>query len=289
MGRPRSFTAEERRVRDKESCSRYRQRTREQQRIRSRVYSNNNRDAINARNRARHKAVMVGAKANKFPGSKPCRLCNETKLLSDFFLHPCASDRHRSECKACMKTIRAAKYLQNRTEILARCRATYQKNIEARRSYDRKRRKADPELFKERARIKFQKHKEDITLAKRHRRHTDMSYRIESNMRNRLNTLLRRYKQRGCVAKKADYTAALLGCSFADFVIYLESKFEVGMSWENYGGGWHVDHIMPCAIFDLSRAEHQKRCFHFSNMQPLWAEQNISKHAKVLDGQFRLI
>jgi hypothetical protein len=52
---------------------------------------------------------------------------------------------------------------------------------------------------------------------------------------------------------------------------------------------WHIDHIMPCAIFDLTRPEHQKRCFHFSNLQPMFASKNLKKHAKVITNQFNLL
>lgn len=53
------------------------------------------------------------------------------------------------------------------------------------------------------------------------------------------------------------------------------------MTWENYGFyTWHIDHIRPCASFDLSDPEQQKICFNYKNMQPLWAHENLSKHAK---------
>ena len=49
-----------------------------------------------------------------------------------------------------------------------------------------------------------------------------------------------------------------------------------GMSWENHGD-WHVDHIRPCCSYDLTIEEEQKKCFHYTNLQPLWAEENLSK------------
>ena len=62
------------------------------------------------------------------------------------------------------------------------------------------------------------------------------------------------------------------------------------MSWSNYGTGWygkgmsewHVDHIIPLTSFDLRIPEQQKLCFHYSNLQPLWALENLVKHDKVL-------
>jgi hypothetical protein len=88
---------------------------------------------------------------------------------------------------------------------------------------------------------------------------------------------------------KRGRTAELLGCSIENLKIYLESKFKVGMSWQNYGKIWEIDHIMPCAIFDLAKPEHQKRCFHFSNLQPLFITANRRKQAKVLSNQYSLL
>ena len=52
------------------------------------------------------------------------------------------------------------------------------------------------------------------------------------------------------------------------------------MTWENHGK-WHVDHIKPCCTFDFSKEEEQKKCFHYTNLQPLWAEENLVKAGKV--------
>lgn len=59
---------------------------------------------------------------------------------------------------------------------------------------------------------------------------------------------------------------------------HLESLFQNGMTWDNHGfDGWHIDHIVPCAAFDLTDPEEQKKCFHYTNLQPLWAKDNLSK------------
>ena len=102
---------------------------------------------------------------------------------------------------------------------------------------------------------------------------------------------------RSCLKKanvpKTHPIVVLLGCSIPNFKIYIESKFEVGMRWENWGRGegkWHLDHIMPVSIFDLSKSSHQKRCFHFSNYQPLWEPENFKKGCKPPQShQFRML
>lgn len=112
---------------------------------------------------------------------------------------------------------------------------------------------------------------------KRKRWATDPTFRLKCNLRSRVNKALKGK----C---KSETTLKMLGCGVEDLWIYLESKFKTGMTRTNYGTVWHVDHIMPCAIFDLSKPEHIKRCFHFSNLQPLFAEDNHRKGAKVAFG-----
>ena len=68
----------------------------------------------------------------------------------------------------------------------------------------------------------------------------------------------------------------LLGCTVQEFKRKLEDQFQSGMNWNNYGK-WHIDHIRPIAMFDLTDFEQQRQCFHFSNFQPLWAKDNLRK------------
>lgn len=188
------------------------------------------------------------------------------------------------------------------------------RNIETNRERERasyhKRRQADPERFRlksrkryannpvrarelatesrnrnvaaARARDRARSPQKNKRMAERFK--ADPMLRLEHRLRNRISSAIRR-----SASAKSDSSRVLFGCSTTDLMIYLESKFEPGMSWQNYGNVWHVDHIMPCAIFDFSKPEHQRRCFHFSNLQPLFARDNLSKNAKVLTDQFQLI
>jgi len=85
--------------------------------------------------------------------------------------------------------------------------------------------------------------------------------------------------------KKSSVSAKLLGCTIQELREHIESKFKKGMTWQNKGKyGWHIDHIRPCASFDLSKPEEQAKCFHWTNLQPLWWHENIRK-SDSWDGQ----
>jgi hypothetical protein len=108
--------------------------------------------------------------------------------------------------------------------------------------------------------------------------------RNKKNPAFRIATSLRTYVRKKLVAQgagKNTKTCHLIGCSFQQLRRYLEAKFLHGMSWTNYGvKGWHIDHIRPCASFDLTDAAQQAECFHYTNLQPLWAHQNWSKGSR---------
>lgn len=104
--------------------------------------------------------------------------------------------------------------------------------------------------------------------------------RIVTNMRSRV-----RLAVKG-VAYKAGRTMELTSCTPEHLCAHLESLFQPGMTWENYGRrGWHIDHVLPCAAFDLTKPEEQRKCFHWSNLQPLWASDNCRKQDWVADYQ----
>ena len=80
---------------------------------------------------------------------------------------------------------------------------------------------------------------------------------------------------------KSARTQELLGCSISELRTHLEKQFKPDMSWENYGK-WHIDHRLPLASFDLKKPSEQRKAFHYTNLQPLWAKENLTKHTKIL-------
>ena len=104
--------------------------------------------------------------------------------------------------------------------------------------------------------------------------------RLRGLARKKIIRILRRRLQAAFSAGREFSKMArdLLGCEIPHLRAHLESRWKPGMSWENYGFyGWHIDHIVPCAKFDLSDPEQQKACFHWTNLQPLWAKENLKK------------
>ena len=109
---------------------------------------------------------------------------------------------------------------------------------------------------------------------RRERYRTDPLYRIKRILRARLRNALKG-------KNKSAKTMKLLGCSYSHAQNHLEKQFLPGMTWENHGT-WHVDHIMPCNSFDLSDPKQQRQCCHYTNLQPMWGPENMSKGDSIL-------
>lgn len=103
------------------------------------------------------------------------------------------------------------------------------------------------------------------------KRKTDLHYKIKMLCHRRIGLAINGTVRSGTVLE-------LLGCSIPALIRHLESQFTPGMSWANHSlHGWHIDHIKPCHSFNLTDPKQQRECFHYTNLQPLWAKENISK------------
>ena len=113
------------------------------------------------------------------------------------------------------------------------------------------------------------------TEYERNKLKTDPTFKLKCKLRGRLRDALKRYKNHAGAS-----IGKLLGCSYQHAREHIESLFKPGMSWDNHGL-WHIDHIKPLASFDLHDSEQLRIACHYTNLQPLWASENMSKGAKI--------
>lgn len=111
------------------------------------------------------------------------------------------------------------------------------------------------------------------------------SQRVQRNLNKAVRCALK--STRPLRAKMAD----ILGCSLETFKLHIEQQFLPGMSWANIDE-WHIDHIDPCRLYDLTRYEDQRKCYRYTNLRPLWPKDNYAKmslrcgtHAKLREPQ----
>lgn len=174
-----------------------------------------------------------------------CSKCGEIKPKEDFFKESKNAHGYSYACKEC-KRKQQKEYMQ--TEEYK------QKISEWNKVYRRK------ERFVEYRNNYYQ-----------NRRELDPNFRLLMNMRGRISKAIKRNSKRG-------KSIELLGCSIEFLKQYLEKQFKPGMTWENYGTEWQVDHIVPCSWFDMFQSHHQFVCFNYRNLQPLWTKENQLKH-----------
>jgi hypothetical protein len=169
-------------------------------------------------------------------------------------------------------------YKKNVEKIKKRTRDYRKKNAEKIKAYDKFRYKRERNKRIEFGRKYYIKNKKNIIRKNvkyaANKLKTDPSFRLKANLRRR--TL---YALKG--KDKSANTMKLLGVKNIEFVWkHLEKSFKPGMTRENHGK-WHVDHIKPCSSFDLTKASEQRECFHYTNLQPLWASENLAKGSKI--------
>lgn len=117
--------------------------------------------------------------------------------------------------------------------------------------------------------------------AKYHRHMRDPQRRLKARLRDRQKKAIRGY---AIGTRQTGGMMRYLGCSLADAVKHIEAQFKPGMAWTNHSmTGWHIDHIRPLASYDLTQEEQRKAAFHYSNLQPLWAADNLRKSDKRCD------
>jgi len=214
--------------------------------------------------------------------TKECPKCRQIKDLEQFHSCKIRKDGKQTYCIDCRRTIireyKRKKYQTDpeyrfRTyETSRRSRAKNPKRIIYYQKQYYQTNKNKIKIYHEKWR-KINKNKLRIywNSYRKNRKINDLEFKILCNLQCRLWFALKAKK-----VHKLFKTMALVGCTIPELKAHLQSKFLNRMSWQNYGD-WHIDHIKPCASFDLSIPQKQQECFHFSNLQPLWATTEIAR------------
>lgn len=196
--------------------------------------------------------------------TKKCIKCNKTRLVKFFNNNKQSKDGLYTYCKKCKKQDDKIYSINNRDKILVKQQQYYiaNKNILAKKKKE----------YQQRAENKA-KRKEYKRLYESNRKHNDPLYRLTQNYKNRISKALKG------IGRKSKSTEQLLGCKVDEFKQHIEDQFTCGMTWENQGE-WHVDHIIP--LSSAKTLEGIELLFHYTNCQPLWAKDNLSKSDKII-------
>ena len=186
--------------------------------------------------------------------TKICTKCNKRKSIIKFYKHSRYKDGVYSWCKNCCKLYNQDFYLKNKEQI---------------KGQSQNYRKKYPTYFKNYyLKNKMKIIKSNINYTKQ-RLKNDIKFRVVHNLRHRITDFLKGNS-------KSLKSMFLIGCEIDYLIYHIQRQFSKGMNWDNYGE-WHIDHIKPCAKFDLSDPEQQLICFNYTNLQPLWAIDNLRK------------
>ncbi len=121
------------------------------------------------------------------------------------------------------------------------------------------------------------KNRQSVMKSRKKRMLTDPGFKIQCNLRNRMKELIQAAKD-----PRRLLNSSLTGCNTRQLAAHLQSQFDKWMTWENYGTRWHVDHIVPVSKFDHTLPHHVKQCWHYTNLRPLCAKENMAKSDKIL-------
>lgn len=206
-------------------------------------------------------------------------------------------EKHRERCKETCRNYhkknkealsnKKREYISKNKEVVAaRKRAYYdrtrdqlklkqEQNKEKIKEYDRLRYIANREKILAQKKYLTEDNKKKRCEYIRKKRETDPQFKLTLSLRGRIRSAIKNGQRAGSAVRD-------LGCTVEELKTYIESKFQEGMSWDNWGSrGWHLDHIIPVSKFDLTDKEQFLKACHYTNLQPLWAVDNLRKGNRV--------
>lgn len=192
---------------------------------------------------------------------KNCSRCFLSKEYCEFSKKTASKDGYKSHCKNCEKL--------DRMKNFQRDKELKQRWISLNKERDRSNKQKYNIANKEKIAIYLAAYRRNYEF---NRLNNDIQHKLRNRLRSRLHSSF----------VKTGSTVGFLGCSLEDLKIHLESKFQLGMTWENWSRfGWHIDHIKPLSSFDLTNEDQLRIACHYTNLQPLWAKDNLKKSNKV--------
>lgn len=220
---------------------------------------------------------------------KLCPTCNQTKELTEFNKNKNRKDGYQRECRECCHTHHNKHYQTKKSPRLKEnIKEGHKICTECEQELPLDKFKPGKGRFGVSANCKicfnkkWNEYQRQTSQNKKHnklKRQIDPQWKLKANLRGRYLDALKRHTSGGKVNK---YHSAidLIGCSIEFYKQYLEQQFKPDMTWKNHGILWEIDHIKPCASFDLTDSKQQQECFHYLNTQPLYYSDNRSKRDK---------
>lgn len=173
-------------------------------------------------------------------------------------------------CTSCNKIRCKEYYLKNKSRKLQKQSEYSNSHKEEKRAYNKKYYENNKEVLSNKIKNYKLENKEKVCTYIKNKRKENVEFRLTCALRKRLYSTIK--VQNGDKNLKF---IDLIGCTSNELKSYIESKFLPTMTWENYGSYWHIDHIIPCSSFNLIDENEQKKCFHYTNLQPLFAVTQI--------------
>jgi hypothetical protein len=206
--------------------------------------------------------------------TKTCLKCDMSKNICEFNKDKNRNDGLQPICRTCNKEYKLNYYSKNKKNILNKSKKYYTEN----KPQIIKRVKIwsdnNQDKVKDYKRNYLQINRDEINKKMSERKKNDPILKLKMLYRSKLNKIL---------GSKKEKTFDLIGCSPTQLKEHIENQFWVGMSWENHGlFGWHIDHKIP--LSSAKDEEELKKLCHYTNLQPLWAIDNIKKRDKICYG-----
>jgi hypothetical protein len=215
-------------------------------------------------------------KVIKLRMEKKCTGCGESKLLSEYYNKKTGKYGRKAKCKVCVKAYKKA---YRESEAGKEKRKAYEQSEKwkayreseagkaKRRAAQKKYRQTEKGKATDKKYNQSEAGKAYMKAYMKNRRHNDPIFKLHHLLSSGFYNWIKGNR-------KTCRTEQYVGCTYNELLDHLESQFEEGMTWENQGE-WHIDHFKAQSRFDPTIEEEAFKCWHYTNLQPMWAEINI--------------